>query len=93
MTSTAPDTTTDAWREFANQIATVARVAHEDVQPKSRLIEDLALDSLALTEVVVFVIETYDPLPFLQRLEGRTWEGVTVGELFYECMAEERARR
>jgi phosphopantetheine binding protein len=83
----------DAWRDFAAEVAEAAGVAEARITPDARLVEDLALDSLSLAEVVVMVIERYDPLAFLQQLGDRTWEGVTVGQLFDECMREVRGGR
>ena len=81
---TAPESPA-GWRDFAIELSQIAQVESEQIKPDVRLVEDLGLDSLALTEVIVFVLERYNPASFRQ-LEDRTWEGVTARQLFDECM-------
>lgn len=75
-----------SWPDFAAQLAEVAEFPVADITPRSRLVEDLNLDSIALLEVLVFVVETYEPPSISQELESRRWEGVTVGALYQECV-------
>jgi acyl carrier protein len=83
MSATAAGRT---WEDFATSIALVGLVSLDAVTPDARLIEDLDLDSLALTEVVVMLMTEYD-LGTRTELERREWRGVTVGALYEQCLA------
>jgi acyl carrier protein len=73
------------WRDFANTLGEVS--PGSEIKPETRLVEDLGLDSLALAELITFLMETYGAPNLSQQLEDRVWEGVTAGTLFEECEA------
>jgi acyl carrier protein len=68
-------------------------VPAEDLAPSMRLDQDLALDSLALTEVVVLLIVDFDMETLAEELEQRDWRGVTLGDLYGEYRTGQPARR
>lgn len=70
--------------EFAAVIAEVAQVPVERVQPSSRLLEDLSLDSLSLAELVCVLIVDLGMATVDDDVGERDWFGITVGELFGE---------
>jgi acyl carrier protein len=71
-----------AWRELALAVADLAGAPLTEITPESRLIEDLGLDSLALVELLVVVMEHHhDAATMADRLEDRSWDGVTLGML------------
>ena len=74
------------WDEFVDQFAWSAGVAAVDVTGDARLVADLGLDSLALAEVIVGLIEKYAPPSLVRDVDGREWERLTVGELYSECV-------
>lgn len=82
---TAAAQSSQSWERFAAALAEITQLPLDAVNPGSRLIEDLGLDSLALVELVVFAIETYNPATVSKELDARQWEGVTAGEFFGEC--------
>jgi acyl carrier protein len=78
------------WPRFARDIATLARLPAEEVRPEARLVQDLALDSVALSELVVILIDDYRMTRESPDLVQRSWDGVTAGELFQEYLASTR---
>jgi acyl carrier protein len=74
----------ERWEGFAAAVASVAQVRAEDIARSTRLVEDLGLDSLALTEVVVLLIVELDMDTVSDDLERRDWADVTVGDLYNE---------
>ena len=53
----------------------------------TRVIEDLGLDSLALAELVVVLMEKYGMSSVPQTLEDRVGENLTAGTLYDEYLA------
>lgn len=72
------------WSSFATAIAQTAGVPAERIEPGTRLLEDLGLDSLALSEVIVLLLVDFEMFSLEQELSKREWRHVTVGELFQE---------
>lgn len=72
------------WREFAQAVAGAANVPAEAITAESRLLDDLGLDSLALSEVVVMLLVDLGMASLESGLGQRDWRHVTVGELFEE---------
>ena len=72
------------WQQFIGDIATVAEVGAGSIDGKTRLLEDLALDSLALTELVVLLADRYGLDTLLSGLEDRGWANVSVRSLYDE---------
>jgi acyl carrier protein len=75
------------WDRFAAAVAEAARVDPAAIEPHTRLLEDLGLDSLSLTEVVVALMVDFEMQALSEELEQRDWNGVTVGELYDEYRA------
>lgn len=71
-------------RELTDEIARLAQIPTEDIHADAHLIADLCLDSLALVELVVYLVEKYDAESLLS-LDDREWTAVTVESLFTEC--------
>jgi acyl carrier protein len=80
----APPRRPQGWKEFVAKVAELAAIEPDRIGPKTRIVEDLGLDSIALAELVVLLIDDYGVEPLSAGLEQRTWEGVTVGSLFDE---------
>lgn len=93
---TAPIESEAEWQEFADALAEIFTDSRAELKPESRLIEDLGVDSLALAELIIVLIEKYDPARLSRRLDDRAWEEVTLGMLFQECKGSDpgiRSRR
>ena len=75
------------WEEFSAAVASVADVADGSVERSSRLTGDLGMDSLALTELVVMLIVDMGMNTVADSLEERSWDDVTVGQLYDEWTA------
>src|SRR5260370_30114299 len=76
-----------SWERFAAEVAKIAEVPPAEVTPDTRIIEDLAFDSLSLAELVVILIGDYDMADLSQALGDRKWKDVAVGQLFEEYCA------
>jgi acyl carrier protein len=74
------------WTEFAAEVAEIAQVPAAEVGPETRVLEDLALDSLALAELGVVLIDKYDLWTLSSELETRSWENLTVRALYDEYL-------
>lgn len=87
-TSAVPDSTskTVKWEQFLVEVASIAEVAASDIQPDTRVLEDLALDSLALAELGVVLVDKYDTWSLSRELETRSWDNVTVRDLYDEYL-------
>ena len=80
-----PDKTPPSWDAFANEVARLASATTGVVSRSSRLIEDLGLDSLGLTELVAYLVDRHGATKLAADLELRRWENTTAGDLFDEC--------
>lgn len=69
------------WDSFLAELALIARVPASGIDAHARLVEDLGLDSVALSEVVVVLIDQHGADPDPQLLE-QSWEGLTVRGVF-----------
>jgi hypothetical protein len=67
----------EEWIAYLSVVASAAELDRSDVSPDARLVEDLGLDSLALTELVVSLGEIHGAA-LLGRLEEQRWPGLTV---------------
>jgi acyl carrier protein/RimJ/RimL family protein N-acetyltransferase len=81
-----PNANTVTWEEFLAEVASIADVDAADVHPDTRVLEDLALDSLALAELGVVLVDRYDTWSLSRELETRSWENVTVRDLYDEYL-------
>jgi acyl carrier protein len=70
------------WNELVGEVADFAQVPDQAIDRQTLLIEDLGLDSLALTELLITLIEEYEIDALSAELFARTWERVSIGELF-----------
>jgi hypothetical protein len=92
----APIESEAEWHEFVDPLAEIFPGSRGELKPESRLIEDLGVDSLALAELIIILVEKYDPASLSRRLDDRVWEEVTLGMLFQECKGSDpgiRSRR
>ncbi len=80
------------WAEFADRVAQAAGIPASDIEPESRLLADLGLDSLGLAELIVALIETYAPQSLMGDLDDRTWEELTAGALYEECVDDSKTQ-
>jgi acyl carrier protein len=80
----APETI--SWEQFVAEVAEIAQVAEEQVEPGARVLEDLALDSLALAELGVVLVDKYQAPSPRDDLETRRWDNVTVRQLYDEYL-------
>jgi acyl carrier protein len=71
-----------SWEQFVAELAAIAQVCETEIQPDSRVLEDLALDSLALAELGVVLVDKYGTWSSSNHLEARRWDNVTVRELY-----------
>jgi acyl carrier protein len=74
------------WDEFRAEVAQVADVSPGEIDDQTRVLEDLGLDSLALTELVVILVDKYDVWSLSKDLENRRWANVTVRQLYDEYL-------
>ena len=70
-----------SWGEFAAKLASVAEIDAAGIQQEARLIEDLDLDSLAVIELVVALMNDYG-LAMPDGIDAERWDGLTAGQLF-----------
>jgi acyl carrier protein len=70
------------WNEVVVEVARFARVRTDSIDRETTLIEGLGLDSLALTELLVTLIEEHDVDALSGDLFVRSWEDVTLAELY-----------
>lgn len=73
-----------SWEQFCSDLATIADAAADEIQRDTRLIADLALDSLALAEVVAMLVVDYDVRTLANSLEERDWTDAVAGDLYSE---------
>jgi acyl carrier protein len=78
------DPRTRSFDDFAAAIAEVAHVPAANIAQGTRLLEDLDIDSLALTEVIVMLMVDFGMSSLSDGLERRDWRGITAGDLYEE---------
>lgn len=69
------------WSELVEQVTRFG-VTPESIDRDVFLVEGLGLDSLALTELLLTLIDEHDLDALAEDLFQRSWERVSVGELF-----------
>ena len=79
-----PSQATVSWESFVAQVALIAKVDSKAIGRETRLAADLGLDSLAITELVVALIDEFGVETLADRLDELDWEAVTLGQLFDE---------
>jgi acyl carrier protein len=72
----------DPWERFICGLAEISDRDQETITPDARVIEDLALDSLALAELIVFIDSELYARALDSGLDDRAWEGLTVRQLY-----------
>jgi acyl carrier protein len=72
------------WDEFAARVAEATGVDAARVRPETRLVEDLELDSLAITEVVVVLLVDFQLDGLSERLQRSGWQDITAGDVYEE---------
>jgi acyl carrier protein len=75
------------WEQFVAEVAEIAQVPLDSVQPDTRVLEDLALDSLALAELGVVLVDKYHTWSPTNNLETRQWGNVTIRALYDEYLS------
>ena len=88
----APNDRLVSWETFAAAVAALAQVPADEITPEAGLDQDLGLDSLALTELVVLLIVDFDMQSLADELEHRDWSKVTMGELYDEYQMGRKPR-
>ena len=71
-----------SWESLRSQVALIAQVPASDIDRNTRLVADLGLDSLAVTEVAVVLMEEFGTDALAEGLDEIEWETLTVGRLF-----------
>jgi acyl carrier protein len=78
----------DVWHDLTVRVAAIAGVEPESLSPATGLTRDLALDSLAMAEVAVMMLEDFGiDLFAVVGFDG--WDAATVGSLF-DCLQQRR---
>jgi acyl carrier protein len=72
------------WGTFASYVAEIAGVEPSGVRREMRLVDDLNLDSLGVTELVVLLLADFELEGLSQRLVNADWTVVTVGDIYDE---------
>ena len=88
--------TTGGTATLGDFVATIARTADipaERLAAQTRLVPDLGLDSLALTEVVVTLVAEYDMATLADDVDDRDWNEMTAQDLYDEYLSGRPARR
>jgi Phosphopantetheine attachment site len=80
----------EGWEEFRARLSELTGVPLEDVTPAARLVEDLGLDSLGITEVAVLLLVDYELDGLSDGLQRSGWDGVTAGDVYEECRGGRR---
>ncbi len=71
------------WETFRSGVAEIADVPSNSVGQDTRLIGDLGMDSVALTELVTMLVDDFDIPELAHQLADNDWGTVTVGEVFH----------
>jgi acyl carrier protein len=71
-----------AWDDFAAAVAEIAQQPPDRVTRDARVVEDLALDSVALAELVVLLIDDYEVAGVARALDETAWSRLTLGRIF-----------
>jgi acyl carrier protein len=69
---------------FAAALCEIAHVSPDAAHADTRLLEDLALDSLALANLVAALVVDFEMRSLDDGLPARSWTDVTFGDLYEE---------
>jgi acyl carrier protein len=83
----------DDWGLFVGHLAEVADVAPDAIERETRLVDDLNLDSLGLTEAVVVLLADLEFEELPEPLVSADWSRLTVGDVYDQCHAVARGRK
>jgi acyl carrier protein len=78
---------------FTADLAELLDVRPESIDPDARLVEDLGLDSVALTEIVVMLISDYGAESLSERLEYERWDNRSVRDVISTFCRHDRDGR
>jgi acyl carrier protein len=70
-----------SWDAFTAEIVDISLTPADRIVPDARLVQDLDLDSLALIELVVVMVDKYE-LTIPDDLDAERWKDLTAGQLF-----------
>jgi len=70
------------WDELVAIVSNFVEIPAGEIHDDTLLIDGLGLDSLALTELLITLIEEHQVESLEQELFSRSWEGVTLGQLY-----------
>lgn len=76
-----------AWRRYIDVLSEVSDVSVESIHRDSLITKDLGLDSLAIVELAVVLIEELKAEDMEKALGSMDWGEVTVGALFDQYLA------
>lgn len=71
-----------SWESFVAQLAVIAHREPSIIAPETRLVADLGLDSLAITELAVALMDEFGVEAVTDRMDEIEWEALTVGRVF-----------
>jgi acyl carrier protein len=71
-----------SWDEFAAAVAEIAQRPADHVTRDSLVVEDLALDSVALAELVILLLDDYEVDGLSRELEDTAWNRLPLGRIF-----------
>jgi acyl carrier protein len=70
-----------SWDAFTAEIVDISLTPADRIVPDARLVQDLDLDSLALIELFVVMVDKYE-LAIPDDLDAERWKQLTAGQLF-----------
>lgn len=77
-----------SWQEFAAEVDAILDAPSQDIDPNAYLVEDLGADSVALAEIITFLLLDCGMKSLADDLDRRDWNGVTIGQIYDEYSAE-----
>jgi acyl carrier protein len=83
----------DDWNLIVGHLAEVAEVAPDTITRETRLVDDLNLDSLGLTEAVVILLADLELEELPDSLASADWSTLTVGEVHDRCRGAARGQK
>lgn len=75
------------WDVLVGQLAELAGVPPDAVTPDARLVEHIGLDSLAIAELVLILVQDHGIDARVADAEGRDWSRISAGQLLEEVTA------
>lgn len=81
------------WGTFIACVAEIADVEPVRIRRETRVIDDLNLDSLGVTELVVLLLADFELEALSERLLNADWNAVTVGDIYDEYCGGHRGTR